>query len=48
MLTQEDAVQIHASAARGWAKAAIASGTSRDRQTVDEVPGPSGGWAITP
>jgi transposase len=34
MLTQEDDVEIHALAARGWAKAAIARHTGRDRKTV--------------
>jgi len=34
MLTQEDDVEIHAYAARGWTKAAIARHTGRDRKTV--------------
>src|SRR6185437_10110599 len=34
MLTQEDDVEIHALAARGWSKAAIARHTGRDRKTV--------------
>jgi transposase len=34
MLTQEDDVEIHALAARGWTKAAIARHTGRDRKTV--------------
>lgn len=34
MLTQEDDVEIHALAARGWNKAAIARHTGRDRKTV--------------
>jgi len=34
MLTEEDDVEIHALAARGWNKAAIARHTGRDRKTV--------------
>jgi transposase len=34
MLTQEDDVEIHALARRGWSKSAIARHTSRDRKTV--------------
>jgi len=34
MLTQEDDVEIHALAARGWTTAAIARHTGRDRKTV--------------
>jgi transposase len=34
MLTQEDDVEIHAYAALGWTKAAIARHTGRDRKTV--------------
>ena len=34
MLTQEDDVEIHAYAARGWTKAAIARHPGRDRKTV--------------
>jgi transposase len=34
MLTQEDDVEIHALAARGWSKAAIARHTGRDRKTI--------------
>ena len=34
MLTQEDDVEIHALAARGWTKAAIARHTGRDRKTI--------------
>lgn len=34
MLTQEDDVEIHALAARGWNKSAIARHTGRDRKTV--------------
>jgi transposase len=34
MLNQEDDVEIHALAARGWSKAAIARHTGRDRKTV--------------
>lgn len=34
MLTQEDDVEIHALAARGWTKSAIARHTGRDRKTV--------------
>ena len=36
MLTQEDDVEIHALAARGWSKSAIARHTGRDRKTVAE------------
>jgi transposase len=36
MLTQEDDVEIHALAARGWSKAAIARHTGRDRKTVSK------------
>ena len=50
MLTQEDDVEIHALARRGWSKSAIARHTGRDRKTVAKylagngparVPGPS-------
>ncbi|HZE04023.1 MAG TPA: IS21 family transposase [Solirubrobacteraceae bacterium] len=34
MLTQEDDVEIHALAARGWSQSAIARHTGRDRKTV--------------
>src|SRR3954447_23163549 len=34
MLTQEDDVEIHALAARGWSLSAISSHTGRDRKTV--------------
>jgi transposase len=34
MLTQEDDVEVHALAARGWSKSAIARHTGRDRKTV--------------
>lgn len=34
MLTQEDDVEIHALAARGWSKAAIARHTGMDRKTI--------------
>ena len=34
MLTQEDDVEIHALAKRGWSKAAIARHTGKDRKTV--------------
>ena len=34
MLTQEDDVEIHALAARGWSVSAIARHTGRDRKTV--------------
>ena len=34
MLTQEDDVETHALARRGWSKAAIARHTGRDRKTV--------------
>ena len=36
MLTEEDDVEIHALAARGWTKAAIARHTGRDRKTVSK------------
>ena len=36
MLTQEDDVEIHALAARGWTKAAIARHTGRDRKTISK------------
>jgi transposase len=36
MLTREDDVEIHALAARGWTKAAIARHTGRDRKTVSK------------
>lgn len=36
MLTQEDDVEIHALAKRGWSKAAIARHTGRDRKTVSK------------
>jgi transposase len=36
MLTQEDDVEIHALAARGWSKAAIARHTGRDRKTISK------------
>ena len=34
MLTQEDDVEIHALARRGWSQSAIARHTGRDRKTV--------------
>jgi transposase len=34
MLTQEDEVEIHALAARGWSVSAIARHTDRDRKTI--------------
>jgi transposase len=34
MLTEEDDVEIHALAKRGWSIAAIARHTGRDRKTV--------------
>ena len=34
MLTQEDVVEVHALARRGWSVAAIARHTGRDRKTV--------------
>ncbi len=34
MLTEEDDVEIHALAARGWSVSAIARHTGRDRKTV--------------
>lgn len=44
MLTQEDDVEIHALAARGWTKAAIARHTGRDRKTVAKyLDRPAGG-----
>jgi len=36
MLTQEDDVEIHALAARGWTKAAIARHTGRDGKTISK------------
>ena len=36
MLTQEDDVEIHALAKRGWTKSAIARHTGRDRKTVSK------------
>ena len=36
MLTKEDDVEIHALAARGWTKAAIARHTGRDRKTIQK------------
>ena len=43
MLTQEDDVEIHALAARGWTKAAIARHTGRDRKTVSKYLARPGG-----
>jgi IS30 family transposase len=34
MLTEEDDVEIHALAARGWSVSAIARHTGRDRKTI--------------
>jgi transposase len=34
MLTQEDDVEIHALARRGWSTSAIARHTGRDRKTI--------------
>ena len=34
MLTQEDDVEIHALASRGWSLSAIARHTGRDRKTI--------------
>ena len=34
MLTQEDDVEIHALARRGWSVSAIARHTGRDRKTI--------------
>ncbi len=45
MLTQEDDVEIHALARRGWSKSAIARHTGRDRKTIAKYlagEGPSG------
>ena len=36
MLTQEDDVEIHALAARGWNQSAIARHTGRDRKTISK------------
>ncbi len=44
MLTQEDDVEIHALAARGWTKAAIARHTGRDRKTVTKYLDRPRGW----
>jgi transposase len=44
MLTEEDDVEIHALARRGWSVSAIARHTGRDRKTVRKYlcgPGPS-------
>ncbi len=45
MLTQEDDVEIHALARRGWSVSAIARHTGRDRKTVrkysERAPWPS-------
>jgi IS30 family transposase len=38
MLTQEDDVEIHALARRGWSVSAIARHTGRDRKTVRRDP----------
>ena len=44
MLTQEDDVEIHAYAARGWTKAAIARPTGRDRKPIAKyLAAPAGG-----
>ena len=45
MLTEEDDVEIHALARRGWSVSAIARHTGRDRKTVREVPEGAGGRA---
>ena len=37
-MTQEDDVEIHALAKRGWSKAAIARHTGKDRKTVYRDP----------
>ena len=34
MLTQEDDMEIHALARRGWSQSAIARHTGRDRKTI--------------
>ena len=36
MLTEEDDVEIHALAARGWSVSAISRHTGRDRKTVSK------------
>ena len=46
MLTKEDDVEIHALAARGWTKAAIARHTGRDRKTVAKYLARPGGAAV--
>ena len=45
MLTQEDDVEIHALAARGWTKAAIAQAYRPGSQDRREVPRPPEGRA---
>ena len=43
MLSEEDDVEIHALAARGWTKSAIARHTGRDRKTISKyLQGPTG------
>jgi IS30 family transposase len=37
MLTEEDDVEIHALARRGWSVSAIARHTGRDRKTVRKI-----------
>ncbi len=45
MLTEEDGVEIHALARRGWSVSAIARHTGRDRKTVRKyLAGPESGW----
>ena len=43
MLTQEDDVEIHALAARGWSVSAISRHTGRDRKTVRKYLAGEGG-----
>ena len=47
MLTQEDDVEIHALAARGWSVSAIARHTGRDRKTVRRYLEGEGGRAAS-
>jgi transposase len=48
MLTQEDDVEIHALAARGWSVSAIARHTGRDRKTVRRYLAGQGGSRQSP
>lgn len=49
MLTEEDDVEIHALARRGWSKSAIARHTGRDRKTIRKyLDGPAPARVPTP